>query len=265
MWLVYRKLRPAVGIPVAFVIISGAFLGSVNIHLILVALGFMFIDLFGNFYNDYTDYAEDVRNERKDKFTTLGLISRNTALHISIILAFAGFAFLYGAGSMPLALGILLAFLLFLYSNRLVRLKGKLIGYAMSFPYFILPLLIAYNAGKPVIDFLPLAFFFYFQCIYILCQKDSTDTKDDGNLFINTGWAKSFAITCIFAAASLLSLFYLSFLYPVVLLAFILNLAAKTGNLYHIGRRSITRKQRSNYMLADFISHYLIAAGMIFL
>lgn len=263
LWLVYKKLRPALGIPFAFVLISGAFLGILNLQIITLAFGLFFIDLFGNFYNDYCDFAEDVRNKRKDKFTTCGVIRQKTTLHISIGMIITGFIILFNTHTFFLLFGILLAFLLFAYSHKALRLKGKLFGYAMSFPYFILPLLIAFVFDTHTKNALALGLFFYFQCMYVLCQKDSTDTKDESNLFISKGWNLSFKITTFFAVLSNVSLLYLSTTNISLLPAWILNTFAKAGNLKHIRVRTITRNQRSNYILAEFLSHYLFVVCIL--
>ncbi len=255
--MVYRKLRPALGIPFAFVLMSGAFLGVINFQIIIFAFGLFFIDLFGNFYNDYCDFAEDIRNKRKDKFTTCGVMGQKTTLHISIGMVITGFLILLNTHTPFLLFGILLAFLLFAYSHKALRLKGKLFGYAMSFPYFILPLLIAFVFDIHTKNALALGLFFYLQCLYILCQKDSTDTKDDSNLFLSKGWNLSFKITTFFAILSNVLLLYLSTTNTILLLAWILNTFAKVSNLKHIMFRTITRKQRSNYILTEFLSHYM--------
>lgn len=266
MWLTYRKLRPAVGIPAAFTLMSGFIMGVVNPQLVVAALGLLFIDLFGNFYNDYWDFKEDVRGKRKDKFTTSGVMSRNGALTVSAVSAAIGFCLLLFSTPALFALGLALFLLLLLYSHEAVRFKGKLWGYLMSFPYFFLPFAVTYGSevSSPLMLF-PLSFFFYFQCIYILCQKDSTDMKDESNLFLNSGWEKSVRVTEVFAALSFLSLMSLSLLNPLIILACIPSTIAKMKNLNHIRRRTITKERRGNFMLVEFASHYISLTGGLFL
>lgn len=264
LWLTYRKLRPAFGIPFAFVLMAGAFFGILGSELLLVALGFLFIDLFGNFYNDYWDFVEDKENKRRDKFTTLGFVSPRISLYISFVLAAIGIFFLLHGTPSLFSVGISYLFLLLIYSHKKIRLKGRLAGYALvSSPFFILPLAIASSYGLTAVSALPLSLFFFSQCIYILCQKDSTDLKDKNNIFISYGCKKAFKVTALFAALSSLSLFLIASLYPVLFLAWCLNLVSKTMNLDHIWRNSITKEKRSNFVLLEFISHYLSIGGVV--
>jgi len=260
----YRKLRPAFGIPLAFVLMTGIFLNVLNTLLIMTALGFFFIDLFGNFYNDYWDFAEDVKNKRKDKFTTCGILSAKKVLCLSMIFASVGILFLLFTNMSLIFLGVFYTFLLFIYSHNRVRLKGKVVGYCIvSFPYFLLPLAISISNGLPTTNALPLSAFFYFQCIYILCQKDSTDTNDVDNVFIKNGWYQSFKITTFFGVLSSITLLLITFFNPVILFMWIFNLIAKTMNLFHIGQKTITRSKRGGFILMEFISHYLSLGGLL--
>jgi 4-hydroxybenzoate polyprenyltransferase len=261
-WLMYRKLRPALGIPFAFVIMSGVFLGVFSHTILVMAVGFLFIDLFGNFYNDYWDYPEDKRNKRLDKLTTCGFISVRTAFWLSWLFASIGLLFLLFTDVLFFMLGALYAFILFLYSHESVRLKGSVAGYnIVAFPFFLLPLLMAYVNGISLAAGIPLALFFFLQYSYILCQKDSTDRKDKTNLFIAKGWKKSVMITAAFAAGASLALLLVSST-PLLLAAWMLNASAKACNIYSIGRGTITRPLRSNLMLLEFAAPYMFAAGL---
>ena len=263
LWLLYRKLRPALGIPFAFTIMSGVFLDVFSYNILFIALGFLFMDMFGNFYNDYWDYPEDMRNRRKDKLTTCGFISVKTALRTSIIFAIIGSIFLMSANMLLLSLGILYVFILFAYSHERVRLKGKVIGYnTVAFPFFLLPILIANANGISLLTSLPLALFFFFQYSYILCQKDSTDTKDKTNLFLSHGRKRSTYISGFFASLASMSLLSISFMSVALVLLWAFNLFSKTYNLNRIRLGTITRSLRSNLILVEFVTPYLYALVM---
>lgn len=263
LWLVYRKLRPPLGIPFAFTIMSGVFLGVFSYDIVLIAFGFLFIDLFGNFYNDYWDYPEDMRNKRYDKLTTCGFISLKSAFWISVIFAFIGIFFLMLVNMFLLFLGLLYIFILFAYSHESVRLKGTVIGYSIvAFPLFLLPIFIAnVNSISPFMA-LPLAFFFFSQYNYILCQKDSTDPEDKTNLFLVHGRKKSSSIVAFFAVLSSLALLSMSFMSVALLLLWAFNLFSKAYNINRIMLGTITRSLRSNLILVEFLTPYLFALGM---
>jgi 4-hydroxybenzoate polyprenyltransferase len=261
-WLIYRKTRPALGIPFAFVLMSFAFFGIFNLQMIITAFGFFFIDLFGNFYNDHCDFREDVENGRMDKFTTSGVIDIKTAMRVSIIFALSGIGLLLLTSLSLLALGVFYAFLLFAYSYKGIRLKGKISGYALvSSPYIFLPVIIAEIYGFPLFDALFLSLFFYFQCMYILSQKDSTDTKDRENLFTKNGWKKSSNMVTLFAALSSVSLLSVSVYFFPLVLVWILNLFSKLLNVNKIRKNTITRSERSRFVLVEFLTPYLFALG----
>ena len=262
LWLMYRKLRPAFGIPLAFVLMTGIFLNVLNTLLIMTALGFFFIDLFGNFYNDYWDFAEDVKNNRKDKFTTCGILSAKKVLCLSMIFASVGILFLLFTNMSLIFLGVFYTFLLFIYSHNRVRLKGKVVGYCIvSFPYFLLPIVISHTQEIPILNALPLSLFFYFQCAYILCQKDSTEMKEYDNLFTNKGWKKSSEITIFFGICSSTFLLFLCLLNPILILVWLFNGFSKFLNLDNIRKRTITTHQRRRYVLMEFMTPYFYLVG----
>lgn len=264
-WLTYRKLRPALGIPFAFVLMSGFFLGTLGSGTLIAAAGLMLVDLFGNFYNDYADFADDSRSGRKDKFTTSGSISRKSSLRISILFLAGGMCVLAFSGAVMLALGGLLAFLLFAYSHPALRLKGKVSGYAaVSLPYFLLPLAMAQSGGLHLLVALPLSAFFYMQCIYILCQKDSTDTWEKDSIFVKNGWERSYAATFYAAVLSSASMLFISLLNFFFVFPLLLGAVAKAANLRAIKGRNVNRKSRGNFVLMEFISHYTYAGGVFF-
>jgi 4-hydroxybenzoate polyprenyltransferase len=262
LWLIYRKLRPALGISFAFILMSGIFFGAFNFQLIVTAFGFLFIEVFGNFYNDCCDFSEDMRNKRKDKFTTSGLIGTETALSLSILFASIGLFLLVHTSISLMLLGILYVFLLFIYSHRSVRLKGKVFGYAIvSSPFFLLPIIMANMHELPLPSSVPLSLFFYFQCMYLLCQKDSTDPKDRKNIFQLHGWERSSNIIMFFGVSASLSLLFLCIFNPILIFVWMFNAVSKIFNIDNIRRKTVTRKTRSRFVLLEFVTPYLYSIG----
>jgi hypothetical protein len=165
------------------------------------------------------------------------------------------------AGPAVFSVGMALALLLFLYSHPAVRLKGKLWGYMMSFPYFFLPVAMALQAGAPVIAALPLGLFFYMQCIYILCQKDATDIGEKDNIF-GENHKRAYQATLLFATISSLSLLVVVLGAPYVAAGFTLSVFSKGLNLRGIRQRTLSRPQRSRNALMEFASHYASVGGV---
>ena len=265
LWLIYRKLRPALGVSFAFVLMSGVYFGILDLHLILAALGFFFIELFGAFYNDYWDFSEDIGNRREDKFTTCSLVSPKSCLYLSFMLASMAFLFLLLTAPPFLIAGVPYLILGFLYSHRKVRLKGKFIGYAvLSSPFLFLPFLIAQMNGASLLSTIPLSAFLFFQYLYLLCQKDSTDQKDRNNVFIEHGWEKTSRIILFFGLLSSLSLLYLCLVIsPVLILLWVFNASLKFLNIYHIMNKVVTRTRRSRIILLEYATPYIYLAGGI--
>ena len=239
-------------------------MGFFNTNLLLVALGFLFIDFFGNFYNDYWDFEEDVKNKRKDKFTTSGIISKKATLNLSVLFALMGILVLFNTVLLIAILGTIYLFSLFLYSHKWIRLKGKVIGYMIiSFPFLILPSVLAHAYDLVSQTVLPLSIFFFTQYTYILCQKDSTDIKEKNNIFVSQGWEESSNITAFFALLASLSLFLLSLNFIPLIFIWFLNLSSKFLNLNKIRHKTITRLERSKLIFIEFLTHYLIVAMVL--
>jgi len=262
VWLVYRKLRPAFGISFAFILLSGVFLGVMNFKVIMAALGFLFIELFAAFYNDYWDFSDDIKNERKDKFTTLGLMSTRSCLYLSLILACLSLIFLMFTDTSFLMIGIPYLALGFLYSHKRVRLKGTITGYAiLSSPFFILPLLIAGANGIPLTRAMPISTFLFFQYMYILCQKDSTDMRDKKNVFMVYGWKRTSMSVTLFSISASISLFIISLSFPPLMLIWLFNTALKSLNIKDIAKGTVTRGRRGRIILLDYTTEYLYILG----
>ena len=262
--LAARRVRTALGLSFGLVIMYGAFYNAMNPLLLSVALGFALLHLFGDCYNDGCDYDEDKKNGRKDKLTVSDIASPRRMVRISLFALAAGLAFLLYAGAAFLALGAAYAALLWAYSSPRVRLKGHdIYGYALTeSPWLLVPPLLnvalSFRFSAATALFMS---FFFFQYLYLLCQKDSTDTKDATNLFIRRGW-RTASIACIgIAAASSASLLMLSAPAAPLLIAWALNLAAKIMNLWMIWLKKIGRSLRGRLVLIEFATPYLYAGG----
>ena len=262
LWLIYRKLRPALGISVAFILMSGIFLGVFNFQLLVAASGFFFIELFAAFYNDYWDFSEDIKNNRKDKFTTCGIISTRACLYISLLFAFIAFIFLLFTDVPLLILGIPYLILGFVYSHEKFRLKGRVIGYAiLSSPFFMIPIIIALTNGISLLRALPVSAFLFFQYIYILCQKDSTDTRDKKNVFLTHGWKKSSNIIMFFGISASIPFLLLCLSSPPLIFLWIFNTFLKFLNINDLRRMVVTRTRRGRLILLEFATPYLYLVG----
>ena len=258
-YLIYKRLRAPLGIPFGFILMYGMYANNLNLTILIAALGFCLIELFGGFYNDYWDYEEDKRNERNDKFTTTGLLSRKKVGNVSYMIAFFGVVSLLFTNLPVLVLGLYYLFLFVAYSHPAIRLKGKLWGYfALASMFLFMPVTLDGLLGIHT-SFFSLVFtlFFFTQFMYILCQKDSTDPKDDKNIFMQHGWNKSAMIATGFGALSSGFFMVLCLVNPVLLLVWGINMFVKFFNLYRILTRNITRSHRSKFILTEFVTPYL--------
>ena len=184
LYLLYKRIRPGLGLPFGFILMFGIFFNAVCFPLLMVAAGFFLIELYGGLYNDYWDYEEDLRNGRTDKLTVAGYLTRAQARDSSFAIAAASVAMLALTNPAVLLLGMYYAALFIFYSYPGKRLKGRLEGYAVLssaflFLPFALALLLSIQLNALVLLF---SMFFFFQFMYILCQKDSTDRKDKKNV-----------------------------------------------------------------------------------
>jgi len=263
-YVVYKRLRPAFGLAFGFTLMYGISAGGINMSLLLAGMAFIFIETFGGLYNDYWDYEEDMRNRRTDKLTTSGVLGREGARNLSYVLAGIGLSISLMLGIWLFALGLYWIAIFVLYCIPQVRLKGHVRSYLLAssifffFPFALSPLI---GAGFSPLTLL-LAAFFFAQFMYILCQKDSTDPADRKNIFIRHGWRKAGFLTAFFAALSSLFLLLLCIGNPVLLAAWIFNLAAKAINVNKILHRSINRKSRYRLVLMEFLTPYVYIVGM---
>jgi len=265
-YLIYRRLRPSIGITLGFIMMYSIIIPALDMKLFMAAIAFFLIALYGDFYNDYRDNYEDVRNNRRDKLTTAGYISPIQSMYVSLILVFIGLSILLFINLIVLLIGLYYSAILFLYSHPRIRLKGSVRGYMTAISFFILlPFGLMYITGvEDVIMTCIFGSFYFFQSGYILCQKDSTDTKDDMNLFIKHGWNRSSEITAVFAILSSISLLMLSFINIYFILIWLLNAGAKCLNVRRIHAKSITRNYRQRMISLEFLTPYLYFIGGIF-
>ena len=264
-YLVYRRLRPALGLPFGFIVMYGAYTGNLDVHLLLAGLGFVFIEVMGGWYNDYWDYEEDIQNGRRDKFTTAGYLSRRQMRDLSFAAAGIGLLFLLFTNLTVLSLGIYYVILFIGYSNPKIRLKGHVPGYLiLSTAFLLLPAALnTLFARQTTARDAYFTLFCFFQFTYILCQKDATDLKDKNkNLFLDNDWnTASFYCTAfaVLASAGLLA----SSPTPAIFIVWTCNALTKTANLTEIWKKKLTRKLRSRLILLEFLTPYLYAIALL--
>lgn len=264
LYLIYRRLRPSVGIHLGFILMFAILTNNATLTLLLSAIAFFTLGLFGDLYNDYWDYKEDKRNKRKDKFIVAGLLTRKQVWHLSVITALLSIISLIFTNIYILALGIYYLFLLVAYSHPKIRLKGSLKGYfIIASVYLFLPLALSTVASIPMISLYLFTIFFFSQYMYILTQKDSTDTKDNKNIFLNSGYKTATITTSLFAVISSLTLFILSFFNPIFFIFWIFNVSSKILNIYRINKKIIIRSQRSKFILIEFLTPYFYIGGAV--
>jgi 4-hydroxybenzoate polyprenyltransferase len=261
LWLAYRKMRPAMGISVAYILMSGAFLGVMGFMVFMAAAGFLLIELFAAFYNDRWDYADDMANKRTDKFTTLGVLDTKMCTALSAIFAVLSIFFLSFTGPLLLATGIFCIFLGVAYSHPKIRLKGSITGYSILVsPFIVIPVFIAMSGSVPVFNALPLSVFFVCQYLYVLCQKDSTDKNDKKNVFVAYGWERASRMIILFGGLASAFLFFLCLRNPALLGVWAANSVLKLANANTIKNMTVNRVSRGKIILLDYISQYLYVA-----
>jgi hypothetical protein len=227
--------------------------------LFLIALGFSFIELAAAFYNDYCDYDEDIRSARKDKWTTTGVATPKTMRNISFLLLIIAFAFLWFTDYIILIIALYYSVLGIAYSHPKLRLKRYNIkGYILGGSVWIL--ILAYlTIIFQRIFFTDIFFILYcfFQSVYLVCQKDSSDLKDDTNLFLARNWRVASLICMMFAIFSSLFLFGIVASCLNLLWVWVLNTAFKIFTIKKIFERQMTRKIRMKTSLIELITPYL--------
>ncbi len=265
LWLVYRKTRASFGLSFGLILMYGAYNGVIEYNLLLIASGFMLLHLFGDCYNDYWDYGDDKKNKRREKLTITGALTKEQMKTASFAILFFALSILKFTGFFLFLTGIVYALLLWAYSHPRVRLKKyDAIGYALTeSPWLIIPALLDNFFSLPHSNnTLLFGFFFFFQYMYLLCQKDSTDLKDTTNLFIRMGWRNASFFCIIFALLSSVPLSILSLSSIALILIWILNLTSKILNISKIMQKTITREERGKLVFLEFLTPYLFVLGV---
>ena len=265
LWLIYKRLRVSIGI-FGFILMYGIITQQISFSLIVIGIGLAFIELFGATYNDYTDYGEDIQNQRFEKLTVSGFLTLDQTKYLSFFSLSLGLLLLLYMSPIIFALGIYYSIFLFLYSNPNYFIKQyNVIGYiAVESFWIIFPLLLStFYLSSITFTSILFSMFVFSQYVYILCQKDSTDPNDRTNLFLARGWKKGSIVCGLFALLSSFALLIISLSSIVFFGIWLLNVILKVLNVSNIYKKSINRKLRSKLILAEFLTPYLYLVGVI--
>ncbi len=261
VFLAGKRIKPAIGIILPFTLLHAALFNVFSIESVFIAIGFASIYLFADMFNDFYDLHEDLRNERKDKLLISTGMKKRQILHMSYFFLVFGVTLLFGFSAVLGAAGLFLAIAGWAYTHPFVRLKKyEVYGYVLSStPFFALPFALSSHYGREFsISLALLAVFSYTQYVYILCQKDATDLKDDVNLFLKRSNTVASLITGAFSITASLAILAVAMLsgLQLLLIVWIANLAIKLKNLSGIYSKSIGRGKRFRLTTYEFISHY---------
>jgi len=259
LYIIYKRIRPAFGLPLGFILMYGFFVNSISLQLILAGIVFVLIEIYAGLYNDYWDYDEDVKNKRKDKLTTSGLLTLERVKYLAFSLAGAAIILAAFTNTFVLFVALYAVIMFTFYSHPKFKLKGRIWGYLeVSTIFFFIP--IALNTLL-LPEFYPPTLIFsaycFLQFAYILFQKDSTDPEDKKNIFLTHGWEKSTIATSVIGVLASLSLLIVCLFKPVLLLVWFFNAFTKFSNLNSIRNKTITRTLRSRLILFEFLTPYL--------
>ena len=265
-WLIYKRLRTAFGVTLGFIVIYAAYTNNFSLAILPIAVGLCLIHLFGDLYNDYVDYKQDVRNNRKDKWIISGLVSRKSMKTIFLITLATGLITLIFTNVYIFLLGLAYSGTLILYSNPKINLRRyDFLAYALvGLPIVFFPITFntLFNRSFTQLDFF-FMFFAFSHYVYLCCQKDSTDTKDETNVFIKRGQKNASLICVFFASIASLSLLGLSTFSTILIFVWITHVFSKSLNLYKIIRHDINRTLRSRLILSEFLTPYLYGLGVL--
>lgn len=225
----------------------------------LIALGFSFIELSAAFYNDFWDYKEDVKSGRKDKWTTTGIASPKTMRNVSFLILIIAFVLLWFTDYVILIIAVYYSLLGIFYSHPKVRLKRYNIkAYVLGGSIWILILVyLEIILQKTFFTDIFLILFCFFQTVYLVCQKDSSDIKDDTNLFLARGWKNASLICMVFAISSSLCLFVIVTPFPSLFWLWGLNTIFKIFTLKKIYKKEMTRSIRMKTSSIELFTPYL--------
>lgn len=266
LWAGYRRIRTSLGLAFGLILMYGAYNNILGYKLFLAASGFMLLHLFGDCYNDYWDYEEDIRNKRKDKLTTNNFLKRGQIRSISFLILLLGLALLGFTNRYLFLTGAAYSLLLLAYSHPFMRLKKyDLAGYALTeSPWLAVPLLLGTFFSIPYHETtLMFSLFFFFQYMYMLCQKDSTDLNDETNLFKRRGWRAASLYCIFFALLSSFALFFISASSMPLAFVWLMSTGVKMKNTGMIYRKKIERDVRGRIVLVEFLVPYLYVGGRL--
>jgi 4-hydroxybenzoate polyprenyltransferase len=253
------RLRPSLGITIGLLIFLISLQGNLDAKMIAVILGFGFIHLAGDIYNDITDIEEDKRNRRFEKMTLNGLFTSHDINLLAICSLLLGLILTLQAGAIWLILGIFYTCTLFLYSYKRVRLKARgVLGYFITFlPLFCCVYLLINLESSHYFSAL-VTYFSYCYVMYIMCQKDSTDTKDDTNIFLKRGWASASTFCNIFGVQVVVILAFICISKPILIIGWLVLTSSIIVNLLLINKREIDRPTRKRLVSIQFVTLYLL-------
>lgn len=261
LYLLYRRLRVGLGI-LGFILMYGALTDNFSAALLKIGAGFALIELFGAFYNDYQDFELDARSARKDKWTTSGLVTKTQMRNIAGATVLGGIWLLQGTSTGIILLGAGYALALFAYSYPGLPLGRNIPTYIILSALYLLliPAMVTMFQKSLAFPEIYLTMFCFFQSIYILSQKDSTDTTDNTNIFLRN-WNVASLTCAISAIFSLSFLFLLSSFRAPLMLFWGVNLLSKWYLVSKIIGKELTSTKRSRIMLIEFLTPYAYIAG----
>lgn len=249
-----------------FIFLWGVYTNNINLTLFLVALGFSALDIFGGLYNDYYDYRLDLRNKRKDKWISAGLITKNQMLYLSGLLGFFGLVALYLANMLFFLIGLYYFFLAVSYSHPKIPIGRNLTTYFLvGAPYLLIFYVSTLSFKVPFtrID-IYYSLFAFFQAIYLITHKDINDTNDNTNIFLEK-YDLAFLVCLLLGLLSSAFLLPLSANSACLLALWILNLfVLKLWLLKKIRGRTVKRGFRDNVVLFEFLTPYIYAIAILF-
>ncbi len=253
------RLRPALGSSVGLLLFTSILLSGVQSINIFVILGIGFIHLFGDLYNDLTDIEEDQRNGRMEKLTLNGIFTHQEIQFITLCALIFGYTLtLIGGGVIWLSLGFAYSITLFSYSYQKIRLKSLgVFGYFITFfPLFSTPLII--SDGQLYTKIL-LMLFLTSYTLYIMCQKDSTDTHDVTNVFLAKGWSYASILCLFYGSLTIITLAILAAIKPMLWIGWPFFSLPIFLNVYLIKTRKIQRPMRKRIITMQFLSLYILS------
>ena len=257
--LIFKRIRPALGLVVGPILMY-SFLTEFDYVSILIALSLGVVYVFGDLYNDFWDFDDDKKNYRKEKLTVSGFVSKDKIKFFAYLILLTGVIIATFTNLFLLFYILIHSIVLVSYSHSKIRLKKlDLTGYFItSTPFLLIPFTIDFVLKQPFsqTSFL-FAGFMFFQYFYILTQKDSTDLKDETNLFLKKKWKTASNICTINAFLASIFLLIISIKSVFFLLICGLNIVIKILNIKLIKEKKITRKTRNKIVGLEFLTPFL--------